>query len=55
MPDVGNIADNSRVTRSDRVFAPVIQRDFFAGKKIAENDEPKKAVGETCGFTCEQK
>ena len=24
MPDVGNIAENSRVTRSGRVFAPVI-------------------------------
>ena len=27
MPDVGNIAKNSRVTRSGRVFAPVVQRD----------------------------
>ena len=49
MPDVGNIAKNSRVTRSGRVFAPVVQRNVAAGKKIAENDEPKKATGETSG------
>ena len=54
MPDVGNIADNSRVTHSGRVFAPVVQRDFVVGKKIAENDEPKKATGETSGATLEK-
>ena len=54
MPDVGNIADNSRVTRSGRVFAPVIQKDVVAGNKIAENDEPKKAKLETSGATLEK-
>ena len=54
MPDVGNITDNSRVTRSGRVFAPVIRRDVVAGKKIAENDEPKKITGETSGATLEK-
>ena len=54
MPDVGNIADNSRVTRSGRVFVPVIRKDVVAGKKIAENDEPKKATGETNGATLEK-
>ena len=44
MSDVGNIAEKSRVTRSGRVFAPVVQRDVAAGKKIVENDEPKKAT-----------
>ena len=55
MPDVANIADNSRVTRSGRVFAPVIRRDVVAGKKIAENDEPKKVAGETSGATLDKK
>ena len=54
MPDVGNIAENSRVTHNGRVFAPVIRRDVVAGKKIAENDEPKKAAGETSGATLEK-
>ena len=54
MPDVGNIADNSRMTRTGRVFAPVIRRDVVAGKKIAENDEPKKTAGETSGATLEK-
>ena len=51
MPGVGNIVDNSRVTRSGRVFAPVIRKDVVAGKKIAENDEPKKVAGDTSGTT----
>ena len=54
MPDVGNITDNCRVTRSGRVFAPVVRRDVVAGKKIIENDEPKKAAGETSGATLDK-
>ena len=54
MPDVGNIAENSRVTRSGRVFAPVTRRDVGAGNKIVENDEPKKATSETSGATLEK-
>ena len=50
IPDVGNIVENSRVTRSDRVFVPDVQRDVVAGKRIVENDEPKKATGETSGI-----
>ena len=49
MPDVGNIAENSRVTRIGHVFAPVFQGDVSARKKIVENVEPKKATGETSG------
>ena len=49
MPDVGNIAENSRVTRSGRVFTPVVRGDVSAGKNIAKNVEPKKATGETSG------
>ena len=55
MPDVRNIAENSRVTRRGRVFAPVIQGDVSARKKIDENVEPKKAMGETSGATLEKK
>ena len=47
MPDVGNIVENSMVTCSGRVFAPVVRRDVSDGKKIAENVEPKNATGET--------
>ncbi|CAI8617493.1 unnamed protein product [Vicia faba] len=53
MPDVGIIYDNSRVTHSGRVFAPVIRRDVVAGKKITENVEPKKDAGEASGATLE--
>ena len=45
MPDVGNIAENRRVTRSGPLFSPVARRDVGAGKKIVESDEPKKATG----------
>ena len=54
MPDVGNIVENSRLTRSGRVFAPVVRGDASAGKKIAENLEPKKVMGETSGVTLEK-
>ena len=54
MPDVGNIAENSRVTHSGRVFAPVVRRDVVVGKKIVENDGPKRAIGETSGATLEK-
>ena len=36
------------------VFAPVVRRDVVVGKKIAENDEPKKAISETSGATLEK-
>ena len=32
MPDVGNIVETSRVTRSGRVFTPVVRGDVSAGK-----------------------
>ena len=54
MPDIGNIAENSRVTHNGRVFAPVVRRDVSVGKKIAENVEPKKITGETSGATLEK-
>ena len=54
MPDVRNIAENIRVTCSGRVFARVVRRDVSAGKKIVENVEPKKAVGESSGATLEK-
>ena len=54
MPDVGNIAENRRVTRNGHVFALVVRRDVAAGKKIVENDDPKKATGETSGATLEK-
>ena len=37
MPNVGNIVETSRVTRSGRVFAPVVRGDVSTGKKLAEN------------------
>ena len=42
------------MTRSGRVFAPVVRKDVVAGKKIAENDETKKVTGETSGATLEK-
>ena len=51
MPNVGNIAETSRVTRSGRVFAPVVCGDVSTGKKVVENVEPKKAKGESSGVT----
>ena len=54
MPNVGNIAETSRVTRRGRVFAPVVHGDISAGKKIDENVEPKKATGETSGAMLEK-
>ena len=42
------------MTRSGRLFAPVVWRDVDAGKKVVENDEPKKATGETSGATLEK-
>ena len=54
MPNVGNIAETSRVTRNGRVFAPVVHGDVSIGKKIAEYVEPKKEVGESSGATREK-
>ena len=52
--DVKNIAEASQVTRSGRVFAPVIRGNVNADKKIIESTEPKKAVGESSGTTLEK-
>ena len=54
MPDVGNIYENIKETRSGRVFALVVWRYVSDGKKIAENVEPKKATGETSGAALEK-
>ena len=54
MPNVGNIAETSRVTLNGHVFAPVIRGDVSTGKKIVEDVEPKKAVGESSGATLEK-
>ena len=51
IPDVGNIAETSRVTRIGRVFAPVVHADVSIGKKIVENVEPKNITGESSGAT----
>ena len=51
MSSVGNIVEASRVTRNSRVFASVIRRSVDAGKKIVEDIEPKKEVGESSGAT----
>ena len=42
------------MTRSGHVFVPVVRRDVVAGKKIAENDEPKRTAGKTRGATLEK-
>ena len=54
LSDVKNIAEASRVTRSGRVFAPVIRGNVNADKKVIESAEPKKAVGESSGTTLEK-
>ena len=54
MPDVGNIAETSRVTRYGRVFAPVVHGDISTRKKIVEIVEPKKEVSESSGATLEK-
>ena len=48
---VENIAKPSRVTRSGRVFAPIIRGNVNADKKVVE---PKKAVGDSSGTTLEK-
>ena len=42
------------MTHSGRVIAPVFRGDVSTGKKIVENVEPKKAVGESSGATVEK-
>ena len=54
MSNVRNIAETIRVTRSGRVFAPIVRGNDNAGKKIVEEVEPKKAVGESSGATLEK-
>ena len=54
MPDVGNIAETSRVTHNGRVFVPVVRGDVSTRKKLDENVEPKKATGESSGATLEK-
>ena len=49
--NIGNIAETRRVTRNGRVFAPVVRGDVSTRKKIVEEVEPKKAVGESSGAT----
>ena len=51
IPNIGNIVETSRVTRNGRVFALVVHGDVSTGKKIVEDVEPKKAVGESSGAT----
>ena len=54
MSSVGNIDETSRVTRSGRVFAPIVHRNDNARKKTIEDVEPKKATGESSGATLEK-
>ena len=54
MPNVGNIAETTKVTRSGRVFTPFVRGDVNTGKKNVEDAEPKKAAGESSGATLEK-
>ena len=54
LSDVKNIAEASQVTRSGRVFAPVIRQSVNADKKVVESNEPKKVVGESNRTTLEK-
>ena len=45
--NVENIVEANRVTRSGRVFTPVIRGNVSADKKVVESVETKKAVGES--------
>ena len=51
---VKNIVEANIVTRSGRVFAPVIWGNVNADKKVVESVETKKAVGESSGATLEK-
>ena len=49
-----NITDASRVTRSGHVFAHTFRGDVNSSKKVVENVEPKKVVGESSGAALEK-
>ena len=42
MPDVGNIAETSRVTRNGRVFAPVVRGDVLMEIKLLRMLNPRR-------------
>ena len=54
MSHVENIAEASWVTRSGRVFTPTFRGDVSFGKKVVENAEPNKVVGESSGAALEK-
>ena len=51
---VENISEASRVTCNGRVFAPTFRGDVNTYKKVMENVEPKKVVGEYSGPALEK-
>ena len=42
LSDIKNTAEASRLTRSGRVYAPVIRGNVNVDKKVVESTEPKK-------------
>ena len=54
LSDVKNIAEASRVTRSGRVFAPVIRGIINSDKRVVERTKSKKSVGESSGAALEK-